>query len=996
MNYYGLKLNHNKTLCPFHNDNHPSLTVNHKKNIATCFSCGATGNVISFVQKYEKQINNNDLTVNEAIAKVVEICNLNIDISHLNRRNYNNQYIVSSRKYTEEEQELLKVNEYLGKLFHYNLTAIDRESLNYLHERKIDDKQIKELNLGFAMKGQLLQIAEKNEKIPSAALIELGYLRTDDFGNLYEAFQDRIMIPIHDEKGNIISFCGRTIKDEKPKYLHTAENKLFHKSDLLYNFYNAKTLAYNNELILVEGYMDVAGARRLGFENVVATMGVALTSEQLKLIKRNHSSITLALDNDQAGHDAMIRIIPDLLKQGFKVNVLDISQLGEYKDFGDLSNADIDTQKIQNTKISGFTFLMNKKYFKDKDLNVENISSVYKELKKDKLIVNTFDESLYKEYLINNTNFNKNELDEIMYPKKIQKKETTIGTFTSIAMTNFLYTELLLEVQNMDDKVLTIYFSNHKDVIEEKLVSIFNNNPDKYLNNKDASLNTKLLLDNFLKDNKEYSDYESLNKFKYLNVFDKTYIKNSNGSARVRLKDSQIQSVIKQYEDSLSDRDKLALEEVEELYIVNSLEDIDGILSYQNKSLDILKENIKERLFLNANKMEFFKFGSIFQNVNKDFIDDKFKGRTGNFKTILFYNNLDNKLDLNKESIVNNDEIINKEPIISREEKESEKQVDFVFSINQVLLVPSLETDTHYFVRIPNTEAKEYMFISKEECDWANNGELFYTSLKYGKSYPIYNKMGEYIFDKSFNELKNKWEDKTKSNNTPSNDIRVEPEVLPDNDILYDNTYISKYKDPISKIYKSKIYLETEKGFYIKTNDSDTLLFAVKKICNWTEDKSYLIVNPKKGLFNSGLSKYSLDGFKKTFEKKLSYNEIGKYIKMFYPNEVAKKEIISITIPKYKCTFNSNFIEIPLTIDNTSGFISVNIVKTKINKDSVIVGFSKNDQLVFHDKEGNYISQYSSDKICDSYNTGQESSKVIDLPSNNEEEFIPVYEKEAA
>ena len=93
-NYYGLKLNHNKSLCPFHNDNNPSMTVNPKKNIATCFSCVATGNVISFVQKYEKQINNNNLTVNQAIAKVVEICHLNIDISHLNRQSYDKQYII--------------------------------------------------------------------------------------------------------------------------------------------------------------------------------------------------------------------------------------------------------------------------------------------------------------------------------------------------------------------------------------------------------------------------------------------------------------------------------------------------------------------------------------------------------------------------------------------------------------------------------------------------------------------------------------------------------------------------------------------------------------------------------------------------------------------------------------------------------------------------------------------------------------------------------------
>ena len=156
-------------------------------------------------------------------------------------------------------------------------------------------------------------------------------------------------------------------------------------------------------------------------------------------------------------------------------------------------------------------------------------------------------------------------------------------------------------------------------------------------------MNTKLLLNEFLKDNKEYSDYETLNRFKYNSVFDKTYIKNSKGSAMIKLKDNQKQMVIDQYENSLSDESKLALEEVEELYIINSIDDLDGILNYDNNTLNMIKDNLKNRMFLNKDKMEFFKYGNLFPSINKEFIDDKFKGSTGNFKTILFYNNLDNK-----------------------------------------------------------------------------------------------------------------------------------------------------------------------------------------------------------------------------------------------------------------------------------------------------------------------------------------------------------------
>lgn len=986
-------MNHNKSLCPFHNDNNPSMTVNPKKNIATCFSCGATGNVISFVQKYEKQINNNNLTVNQAIAKIVEICHLNIDISHLNRQSYDKQYIIGSKKYSKREQELIEVNEFLAKLFHYNLTAIDKEPRNYLYSRNVDDKQIKELNLGYCVKGQFLSMAQKNEKVKKEDLLELGYLRVDDYGNLQESFVNRIMFPIQDEKGNVVSFAGRGIKDEVPKYLHTSESSIFKKKELLYNFSNAKTLSYNNELIIVEGFLDVVGARRIGYENVVATMGVALTPEHLKMIKRNHSSITLALDNDQAGHDAMLRLIPDLLQQGFKVNVIDISKLGEFKDFGDLSKNDIPFQDIQKSKISGFTFLLDYKYFKEQVFNAEKISLAYKSMKKDKLISNTYDDALFKEYIIDKTSYNKQELDEIMYPKKIEKKENEMDNLASRAMTNFLYTELLVQVDKKDDKVLSVYFSNHKEEIEKRLVSIFNANPEKYLEKNSKIKREELLLD-FLKDNKEYSNYESLNRFKYINVFNKTYIKNSNGSARIKLKDNQIQTVIKQYEDSLTDQEKLALEEVEELYIINNLDDIDGILSYNNKTLEIIKENIKERLFLNKGKMQFFKYGSLFLNIDKDFIDDKFKGKNGEFKTILFYNNLDNNLTLDKSNVVANNEPIKEEIAISKEEQEKVKKEDYLFSINQVLLVPSLETDTHYFVRIPNTDAKEYFYIPKDECEWVDSGELFYTKLKYGDSYKIYNKLGEYICTKSFDELKFKWEDKTMKQSSTSNEIEKEVEENEDK-IIYDNSYTSKYKEPISKIYHSKIYLETEKGFYIKTDNPTTLLFVVKKICNWTDDKSYLIVSPRKGFLNgSGISKYRLDGFTKTFEKKLSYNEINKYLKILLPKDSKKRDVITINFPKYKCRFNSNFVEIPMIIDNVQGYLNVNIIKTKINTESVLLEIDKTEQIGFHSKDGEYIDHYTGDKILDSYNH-RNDDKVIEFPFE-EKLDVPLYEKEAA
>lgn len=1002
MNYYGLKLNHNKCLCPFHNDNNPSMVVNHKKNIATCFACGTGGNAISFVQKYEKIVNNNDISFNEAITKVVsEICHLNIDVSHLKKNKYNNKYFISSRRYTEEEQKLLQLNEKLNKLFSYNL-SVSKEPKEYLYKRKLTDKDMKDVSMGFAPKGQLLKISENNENYPREDLIKLGYIRENDYGDLYETFSDRIMIPIHDEKGNIVTFCGRTIKDETPKYLHTSETKIFQKKELLYNFSSAKPLAYNNELILVEGYMDVVGAKKVGYENVAALMGTALTPEHIKLIKNNRSTITLALDNDfdkqeNIGRTKMLQHIPVLLSEGFKVDVIDFSKIGDYKDFGVLGENEIPYMEVQKAKTSGFSYLLDYKYFNGLELNVENISLVYNQLKQDKIINNTYDESLFKEYLLDRTEYYKKELDEILYPKRIVEKENALSKFNSKAMSNFLYSELKLQMDKMDDIVLSSYYTNFKSSVESRLVSIFNKDPEMYLDYNTSTLNTKLLLNEFLKDNKEYLDFETLNRFKYTNVFDKTYIKNSNGSAMIRLKDNQKQMVIDQYENSLSDESKLALEEVEELYIINSIEDLDGILNYDNNTLRIIKDSLKDRMFLNKNKMEFFKYGNLFPSINKEFIDDKFKGSTGNFKTILFYNNLDNKLNIDKTNVISEKELKKIEDSKSKEQNISKETIikqDYEFSINKMLLVDAKETDTHYFVRIPFTGAKEYFYIPKSECLKSDNGDTIFTKLKYGQSYPIYNLEGEYVSTKSFDELKENWEDKTKKNVKVIETNEEITSAPKEDDILYDNSYISKYKEPICKIYHSKIYLETEKGFYIKTEDPNVLLFAIKKICNWTDNKSYLIIAPRKGLFNSGISKYRLTGFKKDYEGKLAFSEISKYVKVFTPSNLKNKEVFVLEVPKAKCSFKSNYIKIPLIVDNIDGYIEINLVKSKVDKEKVVLEFLKDEQIGFHNNNDEYINHYTSSKIIESYNE-MLKSKVIQFPSSKEVVY-DVPEKEAA
>lgn len=894
---------------------------------------------------------------------------MNIDVSNLKKVNNDYKYRTTFKKYSEEEQSLLQTMELLNKIFTYNLKYVNKDALNYLKDRGVTDKIVDDLSLGFIPKGQLLNIMDKRKEISSSALLKLGLLRQDDFGNYYEVFQDRVSIPIKDEKGNIVSFAGRTMGDEKPKYLHTPETDFFHKKELLYNFDNAKVLSYNNELILVEGYLDVAGAKKLGFENTVALMGVALTEEHLKLITSNHSSIVFALDNDQAGINAMVEKIPELLDKNIRVSVIDISKLGDYKDFGDLLKEDLTFLDVQKVKMSGFHFLLDHKYFKDLELNSENIYYTYQKLKEDNLIKNTFDESLFIEYLLSNTSYTKTDIDKIIYPKSI---EPSISPFANRALNNFLYNQVKMIIESKDDKVLLDYFNQNQSNIENELGTIFSNNNDMYL--KDDVLDAEILLKDFLKDNQDYHNYESLNRFIYTNVFDNSYIKNKNGEIRVALTNEQKQKVIKQFEESLTDKEKLSLEEVEDLYIVNSVEDLDGILPYESKAMNMLRENLKDNMHFHQNKMSFFKYGNLFPNINKDFIDSRFKGKTGNYKTILLYNNLNNNLELTKGNLT---------PTITSIEQSEEKDLEqsknkeYRFSVNKVLLVNELETDTNYFVRVPYTGAKEYFYIPKEKCEW--HGDIFYTTLKADETYKIYDRSGEFLYDKSYFQLTANWDDKNKDK-----EKKVVPEKLEKQHNIKDQTTksSSEFKEPVCKVFSSRIYLDSKNGFYIKTADKNVLLFADKKICKWNDDKSYLIITPRKNMWlNTGISKYKLDGFKKEFEKKLSFKEIDKYLKVFYPINQKQKSDISFTVDKQDCNFVSNFIRIPCTLNKTNGYIDINMIKAKESNDkkSFAIKLSEKELLSFHNADNKYINHYEASQVATGYKEFKNQEKTQEV-----------------
>lgn len=904
-------------------------------------------------------------------------------MSHIKNKNLNYQYTTTARKYSEEERKLLETNEFLSNLFSYNLMSVKDAGLTYLHERGLSNDLIKEMNLGFAVKGQLLRASEnakEDSKLNVNQLKELGLIRLDGL-NMYEVFEDRIIFPITDEKGNIVTFAGRAIHDEKPKYLHTVETPIFHKRELLYNYSNAKTYSYNDELILTEGYMDVIGAKQKGFDNVVALMGTEISEEHIELLKKNHCSITLALDNDyekkeNIGRNAIIRVIPKLLEESFKVDVIDISKLGDYKDFGDIGKSDLLKEEILKAKVSSFTFMMDYYYFKNHEFNVENIHNVFDIAKKDKFLDSTLDESKYKEYILERTTLSKEELEEILYPKNLSEKVNPITNLQAIAMEEFVKNSIMNDLQKRNNEVLSGYYELNKEEIDSKALKIFNEDPSFYLSKNAMKLNTALLLYNVLNEDKRYAEYETLHTFKYEDIFEKTYIKSANSSAKVNLNFEQKQAIINQYENSLSEKERLSLEEVEELYIVNDLRDLDGILNHNNMTMKTFKENIQDRLFLDKNSMQFFKYGNLFLNIDKEFISNEFKGKTGNFKTILLFNNLDGKIKLDSNQLIKEEASIPEENNELNKEDEIIER-DFIFSINQILLVPSKETDTHYFIRIPNTNMKDYFYLPKSECNWSSNKEMLFTKLKSGMKYKIYASNGEYKEEKTAEELRRYWEDKTKQKVFESKIKETPKEENKDlKKELASKPYIPE-KEPVCKVFKTKIIDETKDGYYFKLN-TDDLFYVTKKICTWNQDGSYLIMKPKKNrLTGTGISRYEQKGETRKFVERLSFNELGKYFHFFYPATFKREAKQVMEISKDNCNVTNNFITIPITLDNVYGYIRVSTTKCKEDNNNIKIELSKNEQLSFYSKEGSYIGHYSYPDIQGALKV--EKQKIIPL-----------------
>ena len=302
-------------LCPFHNEKTPSFSVSPSKGLCKCFSCGKGGNVVHFIMEHEQ------LSYYEALKWLASKYNIE----------------VKERELTEEEKQasnlresLFVVNQFASEYFQnvlYNVEEGQRIGMTYLRSRGFRDDIIKKFQLGYSTDNRDALARTAIEKGYKPEFLEkTGLCYRKDDGTLRDRFWGRVIFPVHTLSGKVVAFGGRVLnaatKNVQMKYVNSPESEIYHKSRELYGIYFAKqAMVRQDRCFLVEGYTDVISMHQSGIENVVASSGTALTSDQIRLIHRFTNNITVLYDGDGAGIKASIRGIDMLLEEGMNVKV---------------------------------------------------------------------------------------------------------------------------------------------------------------------------------------------------------------------------------------------------------------------------------------------------------------------------------------------------------------------------------------------------------------------------------------------------------------------------------------------------------------------------------------------------------------------------------------------------------------------------------------------------------------------------------------------------
>lgn len=299
-NYFGL--------CPFHSEKSPSFSVSPDKQIFHCFGCGIGGDVIHFVSKIE------NINFYEALRVLADRAKIQLPVSNIELNNDEIQL----------KEKIYEINKIVADFYHQNLyQKTSRVAQEYVKKRKLDNKTLKEFQIGYSGDYNEVHKILQKKGFSQEEIMQSALVKKSQSGKYMDTFRKRLMFPIKDLQGRIIAFGGRVLDDTKPKYINSPETKVYSKSRNLFGIYNAKKNS-PEEIIIVEGYMDVISLYQRGITNVVASLGTALTEAQGRLLRRFSNKVIIGYDSDSAGQNATMRGLEILQKLGCDMRILQL------------------------------------------------------------------------------------------------------------------------------------------------------------------------------------------------------------------------------------------------------------------------------------------------------------------------------------------------------------------------------------------------------------------------------------------------------------------------------------------------------------------------------------------------------------------------------------------------------------------------------------------------------------------------------------------------
>ena len=540
-------------LCPFHSEKTGSFMVSKSKQIYKCFGCNAGGDVISFVMRYE------NVDFMDAVKILARRCGITLE------RNISEE----EKKKIQEINKFREIHTEAARFYFANLLGTKNPGYEYLKKRGLSDKIIKKFGLGYSLNSwnSLMNylLAKGYDKTD---LVKCGLVTHKTETNKYfDRFRNRVMFPIFNYNGKVIGFGGRVLDDSLPKYLNSPETLVFNKRLNLYGLNISKKSIKDDTLILVEGYMDLISLYQNNIENVVATLGTALTIEQARLIRKFAKNVIISYDSDQAGQNATLRAIDILLQADIKVKILNLKDCKDPDDFikkygfEGYKKAMEDSDYYIKYKID----ILKKKYNLNNDSQkmsfVEEATFMLKKLK------SPIEKDLYAKYLSDltnisiesirasvgikvNSNYNKTNKRNTNVHKKIEQMSKIQDGYLKVEAK---FIKLLMENKNLRESVL-------QDINEQQF--LFDETKEIF---------------NYIIKNKEL-DKITIDKIKSLNISEE-YIKNINN---IEIEEINTYTI---------DSTKEIIKKIRKNTIENEIKSMSIQIERLSKELDLLKKS---------------------------------------------------------------------------------------------------------------------------------------------------------------------------------------------------------------------------------------------------------------------------------------------------------------------------------------------------------------------------------------------------------------------